>query len=89
MQKTAVLKTYLIISFGRIVTRDAYFSENQLNCCGVRNDDYDDNDGDGDDDDAGDDDDDDDKYNCVVGYRVILYIIVCWSVVKTEKRKGR
>jgi hypothetical protein len=35
------------------------------------------------------DNDDDDKYNCVVGYGVILYIIVCWSVVKTEKRKGR
>lgn len=32
---------------------------------------------------------DDDKYNCVVGNGVILSIIVCWSVVDTEKRKGR
>ena len=62
--------------------RDAYSSDNQLHCCEVKN-----------------DDDDDDyyyyyyyyynKYNCVVGYGVILCIIVCWSVVKTEKRKGR
>jgi hypothetical protein len=33
--------------------------------------------------------DGDDKYNCVVGNGVILSIIACWSVVKTEKRKGR
>jgi hypothetical protein len=35
------------------------------------------------------DDDDDDKYNCVVGYGVILYVVMCWSVVKAEKRKVR
>jgi len=63
--------------------RDAYSSENQLNYCEVRN---------------GDTTTTTTNYyyyyyyynyNCVMGYGVIMYIVVCWPVVKTEKRNGR